>query len=203
MEVAPVPPEAPREGSAEAVSWMDEVERRLAARPRRAPEGDLPARRAGVLVPLFVREAALWVLFTRRTDTLEHHRGQVSFPGGSEEEGDDDLLATALRETEEELGIAPADVRVLGALPPAIIATGFYVEPYVGAIPHPYEFHASEEEIAELIEAPLAAFFDPGVLETRLLPGRERPTLFFHYGSHVIWGATARMLKELVDALRE
>jgi 8-oxo-dGTP pyrophosphatase MutT (NUDIX family) len=154
-----------------------------------------------VLLPLFVRDAALRILFTRRTDTLEHHRGQISFPGGSRDEGDESLLATALRETEEELGIAPGDVRLLGALPPLSTTTGFFVEPFVGAIPHPYTFRPASEEIAEVIEVPVAALRNPAALESRILPDREEPTLFYRYGDYVIWGATARMLKELLDAI--
>jgi len=194
-----VPPSA---GSAASVSWMQELSARLAARAWEIRPAAAGERRAAVLVPLFVRETVLHVLFTRRTETLEHHRGQISFPGGSEEPGDETLLATALRETEEELGIRPADVRSLGALPPLSTTTGFYVEPFVGAIPHPYPFRPASAEIAELVEVPVPALLEPGALESRMLTGRPEPTLFYRYGAHVIWGATARMLKELLDALR-
>jgi 8-oxo-dGTP pyrophosphatase MutT (NUDIX family) len=155
-----------------------------------------------VLLPLFVRDGALRVLLTRRTDTVEHHRGQISFPGGVEEEDDDSPWATAVRETEEELGIAPGDVRLLGALTPLVTVTDFFVEPFVGAIPYPHVLRPAAAEIAEVIDAPVAALLDPKVLERRMLPGRDEPTLFYHYGNHVIWGATARMLKELLDAIR-
>ena len=182
--------------------WMDEVRSRLEARDRESPEAGEGQRRTAVLVPLFVRDGVLRVLLTRRTETVEHHRGQISFPGGVEEEGDGTLLATALRETEEELGIAAGHVRYLGALSPLKTVTDFYVEPFVGAIPHPYSFRPAEAEIAEVIEAPIPALLDPKALETRLLPERDEPTLFYRHGEHVIWGATARMLKELLDALR-
>lgn len=183
------------------MNWMEDVERRLAAVAR---EGVSPgsARRAGVLVPLFVREGMLWILFTRRTDTVEHHRGQISFPGGAEEPGDDDLSGTALRETEEELGVRPGDVRLLGRLSPMVTVTDFYVEPHVGALPQPYAFRPAESEIAEVIEVPLGVLRDPAIKERKFLPGREEPVLFYHHGSHVIWGATARMLEELLEALR-
>jgi 8-oxo-dGTP pyrophosphatase MutT (NUDIX family) len=183
---------------------MDEVRGRLAARREERPEEPEPPlgiRRAGVLIPLFVRDGALWILFTLRTETVEHHRGQISFPGGSEEDDDGSLLETALRETREEIGVEESDVRYLGALSPLTTVTDFYVEPFVGAIPSPYAFRLAESEIAELIEAPVAALLDPGVLERKILPGREEPTLFYHHGRHVIWGATARMLWELLDAL--
>jgi 8-oxo-dGTP pyrophosphatase MutT (NUDIX family) len=180
---------------------MDEVRARLDARPHENP-GRLEGRRAAVLIPLFVRDASLWILFTRRTETVEHHRGQISFPGGAEEETDETLLATALRETREEIGVLEADVRTLGSLSPLTTVTDFYVEPFVGAIPHPYPFRPAESEIAELIEAPVAALLDPRILEKKLLPDRDEPTLFYHHGKHVIWGATAKMLKELLEALK-
>ena len=180
---------------------MEELRERLAARTLAVPEADPGIRRAGVMIPLFVKEGALWILFTRRTETVEHHRGQISFPGGGEEEDDESLLATALRETREEIGVEEADVQYLGALSPLTTVTDFYVEPFVGAIPSPYPFRVAEAEIAELIEVPVAALLDPRILEKKILPGREEPTLFYHHGAHVIWGATARMLQELLDAL--
>ncbi|HKF45607.1 MAG TPA: CoA pyrophosphatase [Thermoanaerobaculia bacterium] len=167
--------------------------------PRPTPgEND---RRAGVLVPLFVRDAKLWVLFTRRTESVEHHRGQISFPGGGEESEDDSLYETALRETEEELGIARRDVVSLGSLSPIVTVTNFYVEPYVAAVPQPYVWQPAEAEIAEVIEAPLPSLMDPAIRESQPIPGREGVILFYHYGKHVIWGATARILAELLEAL--
>ena len=186
----------------ETRSWMDEVARRLAAHERPPVEPPADQRRAAVLVPLFVRDGALYVLLTRRTETVEHHRGQISFPGGVEEEEDETAFQTAVRETDEELGIPPEDVRLLGALSPLVTVTDFFVEPFVGAIPYPHVLRPAEAEIAEVIDVPVAALLSPGVLEERVLPGRVEPTLFYHHGDHVIWGATARMLKELLDALR-
>jgi 8-oxo-dGTP pyrophosphatase MutT (NUDIX family) len=183
--------------------WMAEVAQRLAARePRIIREGTKGRRRAGVLVPLFVRDSALWILFTRRTETVEQHRGQISFPGGAQEAADASLWQTALRESEEEVGLAPSDVIALGSLSPIVTVTNFYVEPYVGAIPQPYVFRPQEAEIAELLEVPVAALMDPSVLEKKPFPGREGLVLFYHHGETVIWGATARMLEELLEALR-
>jgi len=182
------------------MNWMEDVRRRLAAQPRRDPEKG-NARRAAVLVPLFVRERMLWIVFTRRTETVEHHRGQISFPGGVEEAIDDDLSATALRETHEELGILPEDVRLLGTLSPIVTVTDFYVAPFVAAIPQPYVFSPAETEIAEVVEAPVVALSDPAVMETKFLADRDEPVLFYRYGRHVIWGATARILAELLEAL--
>ncbi len=181
---------------------MDEVRDRLARRQTDAPSPSAAHRRAGVLAPLFVRDGALWVLLTKRTESVERHRGQIAFPGGRQEEDDASLYQTALRETEEEIGVTPADIRYLGALTPLTTITDYYVEPYVGAIPHPYPFRIQETEIAGLIEVPVRALLDPAALETKPFPGREEPVLFYHYGETVIWGATARMLKELLDALK-
>jgi 8-oxo-dGTP pyrophosphatase MutT (NUDIX family) len=148
-----------------------------------------------------VRESGLWVVFTRRTESVEHHRGQISFPGGGEEPGDATLWHTALRESEEELGIRPEDALALGRLSPLTTSTNFYVEPFVAAIPQPYVFRPAQAEIAEVLEVPVAAMMDPEVLEKRRLPGREEPVLFYHHGDQVIWGATARMLAELLEAV--
>jgi 8-oxo-dGTP pyrophosphatase MutT (NUDIX family) len=184
--------------------WMGDLATRLAARAPAPPmtHEEAAHRRAAVLVPLYVRDRQLWILFTRRTDTVEHHPGQISFPGGAEEGGDESLFQTALRETEEELGISPPDVRFLGRLSPIVTITDFYVEPYVAAIPQPYVFRPASSEIAEVLEVPVPALLDPSILETKSLPGRSEPILFYHYGAHVIWGATARILFELLGALR-
>jgi 8-oxo-dGTP pyrophosphatase MutT (NUDIX family) len=195
-------PDSPASIGSAPLPWMEDVATRLRRRvPSRADGETGASRRAGVLVPLFVRDGALWVVFTRRTETVEHHRGQISFPGGGEEPDDESLLDTALRETEEEIGVAASDVRYLGRLSPIVTVTDFYVEPYVGAIPQPYAFRPAEAEIAQVIEAPVAALLDPKIFETRAFPGRPDPVLFYNHGEHVIWGATARILKELLDAL--
>jgi len=180
--------------------WMGEVRDRLSRWTRRPP-ASAQGRRAAVLVPLFVRDGRLWTVFTRRTESLEHHRGQISFPGGAAEPGDATLYHTALRESEEELGIRPADALPLGRLSPIVTVTNFYVEPFVAALPQPYVWTPAEAEIAEVIEVPIAELALPGVLEEREFPGREEPVLFYHHGEHVIWGATARIVQELLIAL--
>src|SRR5450432_3678 len=169
---------------------MDEVASRLEARAQEYPEPPGEQRRAAVLLPLYVRDGALRIILTRRTETLEHHKGQISFPGGAEDEADESAFATAVRETEEEIGIPAEDIRLLGTLSPLATVSDFFVEPFVGAIPYPHVLRPAEAEIAEVIDAPIAVLLDPKILERRVLPGREEPTLFFHYGKHVIWGAT-------------
>lgn len=182
--------------------WMEDVRARLADRKRQPLPAEGNLRRAAVLLPLFVRDGQLVILLTRRTETLEHHRGQISFPGGAEEDGDENLFATALRESEEEIGLKREDAVSLGALSPMATVTNFYVAPFVASIPQPYVFKPQEAEIAEIIEAPVAALMDPAILEKKPYPGRPEPVLFYHYGRHTIWGATARMLSELLEALR-
>ena len=195
-------PEETPEGLAARAGWMDDLRARLARRERAVIKPSDGMRRAAVLAPLFVRNGALWIVFTRRTESVEHHRGQISFPGGGEEPGDATLWHTALRESEEELGIRPADALALGRLSPLTTVTNFYVEPFVAAIPQPYAFRPAEAEIAEVLEVPVGALLDPAILEKRALPEREGPVLFYHYGDHVIWGATARILAELLESLR-
>jgi 8-oxo-dGTP pyrophosphatase MutT (NUDIX family) len=181
---------------------MEELRARLSARERSELTVPAGARRAGVLVPLFVRQGQLWIVFTRRTESVEHHRGQISFPGGAEEPADRTLFHTALRETEEELGVRTADVLPLGRLSAIYTVTNFYVEPFVAAIPHPYEFRPEEAEIAEILEVPAAALLDPAVLEKKPYPGREELVLYYSYRQSVIWGATARILNEFLEAIQ-
>jgi 8-oxo-dGTP pyrophosphatase MutT (NUDIX family) len=199
-----VAPELPEPAHGPAVAgWIDEVRGRLSAWERKAVPAPPDARRAAVLVPLYVRDRGLWVVFTLRTDSLEHHRGQISFPGGAREPEDATAYHTALREAQEELGIRAEDAIPLGRLSPIVTVTDFYVEPFVVALPWPYEWRPQESEIAEVIEAPVADLMRPEVLETRKLEGREEPVLFYHHGRHVIWGATGRILSELLAALEE
>ncbi|MEO8431960.1 MAG: CoA pyrophosphatase [Acidobacteriota bacterium] len=193
--VSPAAPDLPLSG------WMADVRDRLARWPRTRAEAGPDDRRAAVLVPLFVRDGGLWTVFTLRTDSVEHHRGQYSFPGGSEEAEDATLFHTALRESQEELGIRPEDALPLGRLSPIVTVTNFYVEPFVAAIPQPYVFTPEAAEIAEVVEVPIAALLDPEALEKRLLPGRDEPVYFYRYDTHVIWGATGRILAELLTAL--
>lgn len=179
------------------------IEQRLSTYRRRVLD-DPTQRRAAVLVPLFTQGATVNVLFTRRTESVEHHKGQISFPGGTADEGDPDLLTTALRETAEELGLRAADVRVLGALDDIFtVVSGFLITPYVGVIPYPHPFQVNEAEIAEVITVPLKIFLDPSRLrvEEHERDGRRVQLYFYAYGPYVIWGATARIVKGFVDTV--
>ena len=161
-------------------------------------------KRAAVLIPLFKKDGEYYILFTRRTDRVEHHKGQISFPGGRQDKKDKDFLATALREAEEEMGIQKKDVRILGELDDVCtVSTDYCISPFVALIPYPYPFKLNPHEIAEVIEAPLSAFFDEDKFRQEVLMnnGQPFPVYFYQYAGHTIWGATARILKQLLDLL--
>jgi len=160
---------------------------------------------AGVLVPLFEAGGELKLLFTQRTLTVKDHRGQISFPGGVRDSGDPDLLATALRETSEEIGLAPQAAEVLGLLQPVATVTGYWIVPYVVAIPHPYDFRPNPQEVERLIFLPLQGFCDPGRWTSGpyTYRGRETRVCCWRGEGTVVWGATARILLELLDLLGE
>lgn len=136
-----------------------DLKQKLAESERRQqPVGRL--RPAAVLVPLFEREGEDWVLLTRRTDDLPHHRGEISFPGGGCDAADVDRVATALRESEEELGICSGRIEVLGCLDDFVSVYDYHVLPVVGILDQPGGYQANPGEIAEVIEVPLSAFLD-------------------------------------------
>jgi len=181
-----------------------------------APWRDIRAdpRVASVLVPLVVRANGLTVLLTQRADHLNDHAGQVSFPGGRQEPFDADATATALREAQEEVGLAPSRVEVLGALPDYLTGTGFCVTPVIGLVHPPFALKADALEVAEVFEVPLSFLMNPAHHEERVFryEGGERRFFAMPYprgasleaaeegasstGSHYfIWGATAAMLR--------
>lgn len=156
-------------------------------------------RSAGVLVPLRTAGGEVSVVLAQRTERVPHHKGQVCFPGGSRDPGDRDLLATALRESEEELGIRPGDVTLLGSMDPVPTVTGFFIKPFVARIPDDARFLLNEFEVAEVFDAPLSVFADfprYRAAETTFL-GKPYTVYFLDYGKRTIWGATARILHRL------
>ena len=162
-----------------------------------------PLTAAAVLVPVVVRDEGLSLLFTQRSEHLNDHAGQISFPGGRRAEEDDDARATALRETEEEVGLPRAHVRLVGRLDTYVTRTGFEVTPLVGLVRAPFPVVPDGLEVAEVFEAPLAFFLDPAHCEihSRVYQGKERHFFAFAYGERYIWGATAGMLVNLVEVL--
>ncbi|MFY2562233.1 NUDIX hydrolase [Corallococcus terminator] len=182
------------------------VEARLSARPAR--NVDLPGlvlREASVLVPLFERDGVPHVVFTRRPATLRTHANQYSFPGGGRDAEDLTPLHTALRETEEELGIDRRGVRVLGMLDEVPTISQYRVRPFVGVIPGDGKYQPSPEEVAFILEVPIVSLMDPAILrvERKEVFGAERDLYFYTYDSHVIWGATARILRDFLGQLAQ
>jgi 8-oxo-dGTP pyrophosphatase MutT (NUDIX family) len=157
---------------------------------------------AGVLVPLYVQDGELHVVFTKRRDDLRRHPGEISFPGGRRDEGEDDLRMTALREAEEEIGLPRSAVEIVGALQPTpTIATGYAVYPFVGLIEPGHTWTPSAREVAEVIELALPALED-GYSRRRLVRrGLPIRTDTYRVGERMIWGATARILSDLLDRI--
>lgn len=159
---------------------------------------------ASVLIPLVLREAGVSVLLTQRTAHLNDHAGQVAFPGGRAEHYDADAIDTALRETEEEIGLHRRHIEVLGTLPLYQTGTGYGVTPVVGLVVPPFDLKADPFEVAEIFEVPLAFLMD-GANHQRLsavLPGGRRSFYAMPYERFFIWGATAGMLRNLFHFLR-
>lgn len=182
-------------------TWIEDVRTRLESPPpRRLSASD--ARHAAVLVPLYVEGGALWTLLTRRAESLPHHRGQVAFPGGGRETGED-VWSAALRESEEEIGLPPRLVLRLGELDEVGTPSGFRIVPCVGAIPVPFAPRPSPEEIDEVFATPIPALANPDLIEDRdvVLNGRRRSLRVYHVGRHLVWGVTARIVQNLLERL--
>lgn len=153
-------------------------------------------RPAAVLLALIERDDGPRVLFTRRTEVLRHHAGQISFPGGRIEADDADPVAAALREAHEEVGLGAALSSPLGYLDPFVTITGFHVFPVVATVRGHYVPRLQASEVAEAFEVPLGFLLDPGNVKELQVDwqGRRRSLLEYRYGGHRIWGATAAML---------
>jgi 8-oxo-dGTP pyrophosphatase MutT (NUDIX family) len=158
---------------------------------------------AAVLVGLVERPEGMSLLFTKRTPHLTDHAGQISFPGGRVDATDADVVAAALREAEEEVGLPSHNVEMIGRLDTYVTRTGFEVTPCVGFIDPPERYRADPFEVAEVFEAPLSFFLDPGSrkLESRVYQGRQRFFYAYPWGDYYIWGATAGMLNNLAEVL--
>jgi 8-oxo-dGTP pyrophosphatase MutT (NUDIX family) len=167
-------------------------------------DSDQSLKAAAVLVPIIEREEPT-VLLTKRTDHLHHHAGQVSFPGGRVEPEDVDLVATALRETEEEIGLAREFVDIAGYLDDYQTGTGFHITPVVGFVRPGFELDLDDFEVAEAFEVPLSFLFDPANhhRHARVWQGKERRYYAMPYGDHYIWGATAGMLINLYRRIHD
>ena len=156
---------------------------------------------AAVLLPLFFKEGQAHLLFTKRSNLVEHHKGQISFPGGRRDQGDPDLRFTALRETEEEVGIRPEHIRLVGRIDRFLTNTYFMVTPFVGFFDFPYPFEVSEAEIERLIEVPLFHLTDDKQFEIKPFTknGYTWMVHYYRYQSDVIWGVTGFLLSNFLS----
>jgi 8-oxo-dGTP pyrophosphatase MutT (NUDIX family) len=181
---------------------MSPNERDLACAPK-----DHQPKRAGVLVLLYPgqQKDQLYLVLTRRTETLLDHKGQISLPGGSHEPDDPSLAHTALREACEEVGVCSEDIRILGGLTPVYIPpSDFCVHPYVACVSHVPAFLAQPDEVAELLQLPLHRLMDDTNVRTErwMVRGKKTEVPYFDVFGHKVWGATAVILSELVEVLR-
>ncbi len=181
----------------------EEIRRVITGRQRRslAPQGK---KRAAVLVTLYQDRERFYILLIKRTEHVKTHQGQIAFPGGTWQPEDRDPTATALREAHEEMGIRPQDVEVLGEIDDTSTATSnFLITPVVGVIPFPYPFQINAGEIADLLSLDLHVLRDPQAFHEETWEREDRSVRVFvrREGSHIIWGATARILRHFGEIL--
>ena len=158
---------------------------------------------SAVLVLLYFKNDEVNVLLNKRSETVEHHKNEISFPGGRMDKHDHSLFDTALRETKEEIGVSPDDVNMFGQLDQVETMTGYSITPYVGTIPEKYNFNINSAEVSKLLEIPLFKFNDGTVLrkELRYFNGNWLSKHNYVYEGHLIWGATANIIGNLVKII--
>ena len=156
---------------------------------------------AAVLVPIVERNDGLKVILTKRSNNLKQHPGQISFPGGKSEKTDKSLVATALRETKEEIGINDKNVEILGQLSQHVTITGFKITPFIGRIRMGFSTEIQTSEVSEIFEVPLSYLSNPRNFRVESVKWKGKKRFFYSipYGPYYIWGATARILKNLAD----
>jgi 8-oxo-dGTP pyrophosphatase MutT (NUDIX family) len=182
------------------LKFQDTVRRALAERTVLTNK-DPSLSPAAVLLVFYMKDGQHCILFNKRSETVEHHKGEISFPGGARDPEDRDFRDTALRETSEEMGIDRADVTVLGELDDIATRSRFGVRVYVGTIPYPYPFEPSSVEIAEVLEVPVRGLLDPDNRrqEVRWMNGKTAKQYCYAFEDHLIFGATAQIVKQFLD----
>lgn len=186
----------------EFLNTKKELVRRLQGRAiRKIEKPDF--RPSAVMILLMNKNGEAYVLLTKRTDKVATHKGEISFPGGGYDAADGTLRNTAYRETFEEVGIAPGDIEYLGEFDEFLSIWGFHVATFVGAIPHPYPYLISRDEIEDFVEAPLSMFYNRELTRIEKVPyeGRDYNVYYYHYNGFQIWGLTARILTEFAEKL--
>ena len=158
---------------------------------------------ASVFILVYRKHGSYCLLLNKRSQMVEHHKGEVSFPGGAKDPEDASFLDAALRECQEEMGIEPQDITTLGQLDDVITRSRFRVKVFVGTIPYPYAFEPSSMEIAEVLEVPISELLDPSNLreEVRWSGGNAVKSTCYAYGDHLIYGATAQMVDRLLELI--
>jgi 8-oxo-dGTP pyrophosphatase MutT (NUDIX family) len=186
------------------LSTPDLIKKALAHR-KRQPLADSSLMPAAVMVLLYPKDGEYCVLLNKRSQQVEHHKGEMSFPGGARDPADQNSLETALRETEEEMGISRSDVTILGRLDDIATRSNFGVRVYIGTIPYPYHFEPSPLEVAEVVEIPVTVLRDPANrrYETRWMDGEAVTACSYAHQEHLVFGATAKILQQFLEVLED
>jgi 8-oxo-dGTP pyrophosphatase MutT (NUDIX family) len=182
----------------------EKIREALASRTRLIIK-DSNYKESAVLIPIYEKDGKCYIVFTKRTDHLAHHKGQISFPGGGRHQEDSDLQVTALRESHEEIGLKKEDVEILGVLDDAVTETSYYrITPFVGLIPYPYKFTPDSFEVQEIFSFSIDDLMNKSriTVEDRVFGDKAVSIHTYEIGGRVIWGATAWILSKLFEIIR-
>ena len=169
--------------------------------PKKLPQNGLIL--AAVAALFYEKNDEAYLLLTKRTDKVATHKKQISFPGGGKDADDKSILETALREVEEEVGISPEDIKIWGESDDFITVTDYWVKPFIGEIPYPYNYKIQKSEIAEIIEVPLELFLSKKYFREEVVTYNKKqfPVYYYSYNAHEVWGATAFMINRMIDII--
>jgi 8-oxo-dGTP pyrophosphatase MutT (NUDIX family) len=184
---------------------LETIQRILSATPARTLD-DPALTASAVVLLLYPKDGQENLLLNKRTQEVAFNKGEICFPGGAQDRGDANLKATALRECQEEMGIRPEDVTLVGELDNTSTRAGFAIHPFVGTIPYPYTFRPNSREVAAVLEVPLSHLLDPRNVreEARVQPdGSVAKAHSYAFQEHLIYGATARILTQFLSLVRE